>query len=106
MGLGGRGVGDPDGVGLVGVDLTGLDGLAGVGWPCPCVWSRVGLGGGPVGVPDRDAAVEAVCGMGDGSSPGVAGRAGCLPCGLAGALTGGSVPAQVMRPQSAFELGE
>jgi len=36
----------------------------------------------------------------------MASRAGCLPCGLAGALTGGSVPAQVTRPQSAFELGE
>ena len=87
------------------MDLTGWDGLAGVEWLCPCVRSRVGFGDGPADVRVGGAAVEATCGMGDGSTPGFtvragfAVRAGCLLCGLAVALNGGCVPAQVACPQ-------
>jgi hypothetical protein len=78
------------------VGLAGWDGLGGVGWLCGRC--RVRIGRGPA-VLVRGAAAEATCGMGDGNTPGLAVRAGCLPGGLAVALKGGSVLPQVTSPQ-------
>jgi len=85
----------------VGVGLAGWDGLGGVGWVgWPCVGCCVGIGRrSGRGLGPRDTAAEAPCGMGEGSTPGVAVRVGCLPCGPAVALNGGSVLPQATSPQ-------